>query len=317
MPKYRVMLAQFPGGNSTHVEPPMYYTRVFYKLATDPTVGPENVMSFVKSDTPITMTRNQALAKAQAENCDYCVMIDSDMHPDCISPNDGAKPFWETSWDFIRNNKCGMIAAPYCGPPPEESVYIFRWQTQQDQRPNVNMKLEMYDRHTASTLRGIQEVAALPTGLCIIDMRAVKELKHPWFDYEWKDRYGRGEEKCPHCCSPIPGERMDKASTEDVYFSRNLWYAGWPVHCNWDAWAGHYKQKLVGPPQRIPVNAFPQMMREWAKELPPAKIANPYPELPGTAKIDVGASDIVPTCGGHAAPRFTFPLLDKPEGVLS
>jgi hypothetical protein len=169
-----------------------------------------------------------------------------------------------------------MIAAPYCGPPPVESVYVFRNQTMQDQSPNPNFALEMYDRHTASTMRGIQECAALPTGLCLINMAAVRDLPHPRFDYEWKDRHGVMESKCPTCCHPVPGERVQKASTEDVFFSRNLTYKGWPIHVNWDAWAGHYKLKMVGPPQRIPVDSFPAMLRKWADHLPPAGMNDPY-----------------------------------------
>jgi hypothetical protein len=245
------------------------------------------------------MTRNQALVRAEAAGVDYVVMIDSDMHPDVLNPHENkwVKPFWGSSWEYMLENRCGMIAAPYCGPPPEECVYVFRWNTQQDQRPNPNMRLEMYDRDTASKMRGIQRAAALATGLCIINMKAVLELKKrpgPWFDYEWKDRNGAAEVKCEHCLSPIPGERVDKGSTEDVFFSRNLDYAGWPIYCNWDAWAGHYKLKLVGPPQMVPQNSFPQMMRRWADDLPAAKIPNPYPDKVPAADVDTTACDTVP-----------------------
>ena len=48
---------------------------------------------------------------------------------------------------------------------------------------------------------------------------------------------------------------MDKASTEDVYNTREISMAGVakghgnPVFVNWDAWAGHVKLKIVGKPR--------------------------------------------------------------------
>ena len=304
MPKYKVLVCQFPGSNTTHPEVGDYLAGLQYRMAQDPRIGEENVMAWKKSDTPITMTRNEALVVAEHRGADYVVMIDSDMHPDCIHERDGGKPFWQTSWDFmLANPRAAMIAAPYCGPPPNESVYIFRWNTSQDQRPNPNMTLEMYDRHTASTQRGIQPVAALPTGLCIINMAAIRDLPHPRFDYEWKDRHGMGEKKCDACGHAIPGERVFKASTEDVFFSRNLWYRGWPVYCNWDAWAGHYKLKLVGPPQRIPIDSFPQMMRTWASDLPPLKIPDPYVHGAPRAEFNLEATDGVCVGNEHGMNR--------------
>jgi hypothetical protein len=122
-------------------------------------------------------------------------------------------------------------------------VYVFRWQNQQSEHPNPDFQLEMYDRHTAVKMRGIQECAALPTGLIMYDMRCfgLTEPKDseskPWFYYEWKDKYA-----------------AEKASTEDVTQTRDLSLTcstqlGYnPVLCNWDAWAGHWKPKCVSKP---------------------------------------------------------------------
>ena len=332
MPQFRVQVCQFPGGNSTHPAASDYLAGLYPKLIGDPRIGPNNVIAWRRSDTPITMTRNQALISAEQNRADYVVMIDSDMHPDIVSANDGGKPFWDTSWQFMLDNpNAGMIAAPYCGPEPDACVYVFRWQTMQHQMPNPNTRIEMYDRHTASFLTGIQQAAALPTGLCIINMKPVYtgELKKPWFDYEWKDRHGTGETKCQTCGHPIPGERADKASTEDVFFSRNMQSIGgpdnkakYPIYCNWDSWAGHYKLKCIGPPQRLPMDFFPAQARRWADAAPTLPMADPYPKTPDL-EVTMTASDTNPRHflnagisdpsddfreGDTPAPRFTFPL---------
>jgi hypothetical protein len=125
-------------------------------------------------------------------------------------------------------------------------VYVFRWQNIQTGHPNPDFQLEMYDRHTAVKMSGIQECAALPTGLIMYDMRVFDltepkdDQDKPWFYYEFKDRF-----------------QADKASTEDVTMTRDVSLVGTqklgfnPVYCNWDAWAGHWKPKCVGKPQYI------------------------------------------------------------------
>ena len=201
------------------------------------------------SDTPITMTRNKAVLMAREHGVDVLVMVDSDMKPDVHAGSPDAKPFFKTSFDFLVNhyNKgpC-VIGAPYCGPPPVENVYVFRWNSLQSEHPNPDFQLEFYDRHTAMKMAGIQDCAALPTGLIMYDMRAFELTEpkesgdNPWFYYEWRDRFA-----------------AEKASTEDVTMTRDLSLVGTqklgynPVYCNWDSWAGHWKPKCVGKPQVI------------------------------------------------------------------
>jgi hypothetical protein len=213
------------------------------------------------SDTPITMTRNRAVLMARQCDVDVLVMVDSDMKPDLLVGMDpAAKPFFQSSFDFLVQHypkgPC-VIGAPYCGPPPHECVYVFRWQTMQSHNPNPDFQLEMVDRHTAVKLAGVQECAALPTGLIMYDMRAFaltepqSDADKPWFYYEWKDRYA-----------------ADKASTEDVTMTRDLSLVGTqklgynPVFCNWDAWAGHWKPKCVGKPQFIEAANIAAKMRQ-------------------------------------------------------
>ena len=207
------------------------------------------------ADTPITMTRNRAVLQAREFGVDVLVMIDSDMKPDL----GGSKPFFTSSFDFLVDHYHKgpvIIGAPYCGPPPNECVYVFRWQNQQSLNPNPDFQLEMYDRHTAVKLAGIQECAALPTGLIMYDMRVFEltepkqEGDKPWFYYEHPDLY-----------------QSQKASTEDVTMTRDVSLVGTqklgynPVFCNWDAWAGHWKPKCVGKPIFIDAKGVSDKMK--------------------------------------------------------
>ena len=227
-------------------------------LARDERV--QNIRIFNLADTPITMTRNRAVLIARSMDVDCLVMIDSDMKPDINVGAPGSRPFFQSSFDFfVQHYSKGpcVIGAPYCGPPPVECVYVFRWNNHQSEHASPDFQLEMYDRATAVKMAGIQECAALPTGLIMYDMRAfsLTEPKtpedKPWFYYEWKDMYA-----------------AEKASTEDVTMTRDLSLVGAqklgynPVFCNWDAWAGHWKPKCVGKPQYIEAKAVSDKLRQ-------------------------------------------------------
>ena len=259
--KYSVLIARFPGQHQEHPDSSNWVIDTIRKMDRDPRIS--KVGRFTKSDTPITMVRNEAVKMALAADVDYLLMIDADMSPDLDLPN--AKPFWDSSWEWmmkrreneekyryraqdgvtqlhadgspVRSNEPGFafapatIAAPYCGPSPNEHCYIFKWKSRESGSANKNFKLAMFEREDAALRGGIEEVAALPTGLILYDMRVFKALPKPWFDYEWAD-----------------AERSAKASTEDVYQTRNASLLGFPQYVNWDAWAGHVKLKTVGKP---------------------------------------------------------------------
>lgn len=249
-----------------------WFTPLISEIRQDPRISGVKIWNL--SDTPITMTRNRAVLMARDYGCDVLVMIDSDMKPDLYYGEPGAKQFFQSSFDFLVDHyRRGpvVIGAPYCGPPPVECVYVFRWQSQQSEHASPDFQLEMYDRDTGSKMSGIQECAALPTGLIMYDMRAfeITEPKDgdskPWFYYEWTDKYA-----------------AHKSSTEDVTMTRDLSLAGSkvlgynPVFCNWDAWAGHWKPKCVGKPTMVSAKDISEKLVRYAKaDFDPAvKIVN-------------------------------------------
>lgn len=224
------------------------------------------------NDTPITMVRNQFVKRAKQCKADLLLMIDSDQDPNRHKHEDWYKPFWDEAFNFIYEHYWDgprMVFAPYCGPPGvTENVYVFQWRNYGNRGPETEYTLEAYTREQACLMTGIQEAAAGPTGMILIDMRlfdlvepswrtkrevfeqvkcgsmsvedALAASKEGYFYYEWRDQHAD-----------------EKASTEDVTFTRDVAIAGQlkygynPVFCAWDSWIGHHKPWNVGKPQRF------------------------------------------------------------------
>jgi len=242
-------------------------TRTLVRAKEDPRISEVHEIS--KSDTPITMVRNEAILRARQLGVDVLVFIDSDNDPILHENDPWFKPFFETAFDKIYDHYDKgplVIGAPYCGPPDgTENVYVFYWENNGIRDDSTQFKLEQYPRQWAAQMSGIQECAALPTGLIMFDMRifdlmepskrskrqvledfrdgkidieeAQREITEGWFYYEWKDGYA-----------------AEKASTEDVTFTRDASLIGMqklgynPVMCAWDSWVGHVKPWNVGKP---------------------------------------------------------------------
>lgn len=220
-------------------------------LARDPRI--EAIVDQDISDTPITMTRNKSVATARQWGADILVMIDSDNIPDLyLDVDKEAKAFIPSSLDFLIDNYDKgphVVFCPYCGPPPhptlggDENVYVFHWKGRETNSVNPNFSLGQYTREHAFSMRGIQQAGAGPTGAIMYDMRAFDLIAAPYFDYEYTN-----------------ADRSAKSSTEDVVNTRNISFAGCtklgynPVFCNWDAWAGHTKPKVVGKPNLLCAN---------------------------------------------------------------
>ncbi len=274
--QYSLAVLRFPGNNSEHPASSGWVISHVEKWITDKRIS--KWMPFRASDTPITMVRNVLVRSAQAAKADYILMIDSDMIPD-FEP-DGLK-FWDVAWEFMMERRAreetyrrcmsepmtytkeavdiavmksfppATIAAPYCGPPPSEAVYVMRWLSNggNDPRAPRPYTLEMFDRDHAAAFTGIFEVAALPTGLILYDARVFDILPPPWFEYEWTDEY-----------------HSQKSSTEDIFQTRNASLIGLPQFCAWDCWAGHVKTKTVRKPRVLGVEDVPNAMADAVRK---------------------------------------------------
>jgi hypothetical protein len=252
---FRVMLARFPGFNQEHPDSSGYFMKILPQLHADALI--ERVVPFKRSSTPIPMVRNEAVLSAIKEQCDYILMIDSDMCPDC---EDGSRPFWETAWNFmvrrrIRESNLALsgcelapcvIAAPYCGAPPDEPVCVLNVRrTNGSGNPDSGYVIETMDRHDVARRTGIGRVDAIGTGLILFDTRVFYYLPPPWFAYEYKDAY-----------------EASLATTEDVFMTRNASLLDIPVYCAWDCWSGHWKMKLVQKPDPCCMEILTGSIRE-------------------------------------------------------
>lgn len=246
MPKYSVMIARQPFKRAEDPDVTDWLVKTVVAMKQDKRIS--DIHMYRKDDTPATMVRNDVAEKAKAKKADYLLIADNDMNPDAYhKSNDyrlgldpAAKLFWDSSWEFmLKQSEPCIIAAPYCGPPPHECVYVFQWISNQSDHANKSTDhgLQMFTREDAAYRRGIEEVAALPTGLMLLDTRVFDILDPPYFQYEWTDK-----------------TESRKASTEDVFFTRDASIAGIPNYCNWDAWAGHWKMKCVGKPMHLTIN---------------------------------------------------------------
>lgn len=269
--KYRLAVARMPATGSERMECVAWLMKTIRLIDRDEHVA--GVESVCFKDTPAPMVRNRIVRASQKAGCDYLLCVDHDMCPDL--PLDGNLPFWQVAWNFLMRRRArerrrteeireagpvgpndprfiykdgepdapiglrelmpATVAAPYCGPPPHECVYIFRWALRQSDCPDPTFVLEMMNREECAFRGGVEEVAALPTGLILYDLRVFDVLPPPWYDYEYED----------------PPYNSLKASTEDVYQTRNASLLGLPQYVAWDCWSGHVKDKIVTKPQVI------------------------------------------------------------------
>lgn len=258
--KLVVMFAAFPFKQADHPEQKLWLLRTSAQCAADERI--ERVEHWYGDDTPITMVRNRCVLDAIKKGVDVLVMLDNDNVPH--------KNFFWSTFEFVYAEYDSLpvvVAAPYCGPPPHENVYIFQWESLTSDDPDgaARFTLEQYSRERAALMTGIKPVASAPTGCIMIDMRVFTgfsghskmpvgsqlKLPLPWFYYEYTD-----------------ASHSAKKSTEDIVFSRNLAALFQTaieedvLFCNWDAWARHDKIKGVRKPERtIPINIMTSLKR--------------------------------------------------------
>lgn len=283
--KLDVLIASFcyagNGGVATVLpEIAFWLPKVVSEMQADERIG--RVACRRYGDIPLTMERNKVVADAIEGGYDAILMLDSDNIPDLyVGVKDWAKPFWKTSFDFLYERSCRsvptVICSPYCGPPPNprtggaENVYVFYVDDHETDRMEAGFQIKSYDRAIASKMRGIQEIAAGPTGVILYstDAFSLMPIGDPYrTDGEVLDAYAKGEIDKQRALRMIAMKswffyeftdryQTQKASTEDVTNTREIQLAGYQkcgesvVFCNWDAWAGHMKPKCVGMPEPI------------------------------------------------------------------
>jgi hypothetical protein len=268
------------GVSSLYPEIARWLAELTLILKSDERIGEVHVD--FHADCPITMVRNGYVEKARKAGCQLLLMVDSDQNPNHHLGESWYKPFFPEAFNALYEHyEKGplVIGAPYCGPPGSgENTYVFFWENHGIRGDETAFKMEQYPRAIAAQMRGIQPVAALPTGMILFDMRifglldvnrkskeqvleefkggrigmteALRCIQDGYFYYEWTD----------HTAS-------DKASTEDVTATRDMSIIGQvqlgynPVLCAWDSWVGHMKPMCVGKPKNFTVEQIGGVMK--------------------------------------------------------
>jgi hypothetical protein len=306
MRRYKVAICRFPGSGWEHNGCVTWLMKTFGEMLRDPTI--EHVDTLTETDTPITMVRNRLVKQALDLGSDYILMVDSDMVPDyLVGRKAGARPFWATAWAWMMRRRQAeaeagdllahehnalfapaTIAAPYCGPPPDECVLIFKWKDRETGARDPNFRLEMFEREEAAFRSGFEEVAAMGTGLILYDSRVFRRLKAPWFAYEYGDV-----------------EETIKASTEDVYQTRNASMLKLPQMVLWCSWAAHVKPKYVLKPNPLTRDQVHESLVEAALQGRDSKKTlafvtrhdgPPLPLVPRVSGIDLEGIKIAGRC---------------------
>lgn len=305
MPRHSLLIMRFPYGGREDAECVDWLIQTYHKAELDRRF--DRVAVDHINDTPITMTRNQALNNAVRLGFDFVLMVDSDMAPDCElrAGDPTAVPFFDCAVEYaLKSPKPCVIAAPYVGPPPLENIYVFQWANRGNTlHPDASRaRLDQFTREQAAQMAGIQEVGALPTGLMLLDVRALAKLPQPWTYYE----YHKAGEECVACHQRARGPETHKASTEDVTFTRDLGLLGVPILCAWSSWAGHNKRYTARKPRPYTVDVVSNRFRdailggrhsaeEQIEVQPPDWLAAHEAEM---AKKADGAAQAVPTHTG-------------------
>ena len=289
----------------------VWFAKLYSKMQNDDRIGRIAVKR--AGDIPLTMVRNGLVKAAKDGGFDCLMMIDSDNVPDLYdghAPN--AKPFWETSFDFLYERALkglpSVVCAPYCGPPPhpvgggQENVYVFHVSSDEsdDKDPSKHgaVRFEAYTREHAAIMRGIQPIAAGPTG-CILYTTDAFDLMplHGMTDEEILQKHASGEISTARAKQLLRMEswffyeftdqyQTQKSSTEDVTNTREIQFAGIEkfgepvVFCNWDAWAGHYKPKCVGAPQVLRIEQVSNIFAEAVRSNVSTREESVYLDLP-------------------------------------
>mgnify|MGYP006921325213 CR=1 FL=1 len=260
--KVRILIVRFSYDGQERIEIGQWIARLAPILAVHPRV--EHVFWSCPIGYPITCQRNAALDSAIRNGCHFVLMCDTDMIFDVHAKDGGIDyahmpkmadqiPFMPAALEYALEHPgpC-VIAAPYCAGPPSERVLVHRFVEYEQESPNApteGIRLEPFSREEAALKTGYEMVAALPTGLMLIDTRVCHVLKPPYFTYEYNGDAETG-----------------LIGTEDVVFSRNLYYLGVPQYCAWSSWSAHVKHRFVGRPRVYPKGAYPMgIQKTWER----------------------------------------------------
>lgn len=196
-------------------------------LNASPVVG--RVHMFDVCSSRIILNRNTTIQAAKKRNCRWVLMCDPDMSPDVYAGSiEGQREFllpslaWARLWYHQHGRGCVVGAPASCG-PPSFKLNIFGI--------TAEGEMKQLEENDLPAEPSFEAIAAIGTGLILIDMKVFDHLPVPYFNDEYRDR-----------------EMTQVATGQDIYFGRECNRHGISVFANWYSWAGHWKTCCLGRP---------------------------------------------------------------------
>jgi hypothetical protein len=180
------------------------------------------INEFIADECPTDACRNKIVLIARKLRADVLFSVDHDNIP---------HPNWFNSCiDYLQHHPCVVIAAPYCGSrplaphAPDRPVHVYV-----KDESNYTGRRQI-TREEAKTLTGFRPAVGVATCLAM-QMSVFEKVPMPWWSYRYLD------------------DAHSESDSEDYVFSDNCVKAGVPIVVNWDCWAFHCKQEVIGKPE--------------------------------------------------------------------
>lgn len=223
----------------------------------------EKVWAHVDTRYRIHNSRNYCAKWALDKGVDYLCFIDGDMHADFrlfnpLLPADQqpearqwARPFLQSSLEFMWASDAAVIAAPAVSGPPDNKINFFVTDTEDPQMMRRMRHDELQNQSPC-----FMAVCAIGTGLMLIDMDVFRKLPEPWFeDLEDEKKY-------------------EVIHSQDCHFCVKCNQLEIPVYANLFAPARHIKFQGQDPPSWEPPCPSPSTATQPTLS-PPSPVATP------------------------------------------
>lgn len=252
MAKYTVAIARPSDRGWERTEIGTFLFQATEASTQNPEIAPyiQNLLHIPLCKFPTSVARNILVRECQKIGVDYLMMVDCDGEIDNGGRQEDGKVrpgTFEVFFQFLmKQSKPSVIAAPYCS--GDGQVQVLKFTTDQPMNhPLDSFKITQTNREYAVTKTGFERVDSIGTHCIMFDMRVFEKIDKPYFSYQYNP------------------DETEVIETEDCWCMRHLFYAGIPVYCSWDLWAGHWKEQRIYKPPLIERQQIPEYFMKQAE----------------------------------------------------
>lgn len=232
--KYTLAFARTCSYGTEHHQVGTWMLETGMSLGRHPRI--DKVWAHVDTRYRIHNSRNWCARWALEKGVDYLCFIDGDMHADFrlfnqLLPEEAqpdarrwARPFLQSSLEFMWQSDAGVVAAPAVSGPPDNKINVFV--ADESDMSMARLKHEELRNQSPCFMR----VCAIGTGLMLIDMDVFRKLPEPWFEDLEDDK------------------KYEVIHSQDCHFCVKCNQIEIPVYANLFAPARHIKFQGQDPP---------------------------------------------------------------------